>query len=124
MGGLSVWHWLIVIAVLVVLFGSARLPRAARALGRSMRILRSETRGAAQDEDEPRASAQRMREEAARLREEAARLERSAASPPEPKAQTAPRPGAEAASRPPPGTAAGDQPPHDAGDAGREPPVP
>lgn len=44
MGELSPWHWAIVIIVLVVLFGSRRLPDAARSLGRSARILKSELR--------------------------------------------------------------------------------
>ena len=42
MGELSAWHWLVVLAVAVVLFGSRRLPDAARSLGRSARILRAE----------------------------------------------------------------------------------
>ncbi|MFD7414149.1 Sec-independent protein translocase subunit TatA [Kitasatospora purpeofusca] len=42
--GLAPWHLLVVIAVLLVLFGSAKLPDAARSLGRSMRILKAETR--------------------------------------------------------------------------------
>nr|BEK63412.1 Sec-independent protein translocase subunit TatA [Kitasatospora purpeofusca] len=42
--GLEPWHLLVVIAVLLVLFGSAKLPDAARSLGRSMRILKAETR--------------------------------------------------------------------------------
>jgi sec-independent protein translocase protein TatA len=42
MGELSPWHWLIVIAVAVLLFGAKRLPDAARSLGRSARILRAE----------------------------------------------------------------------------------
>ncbi|GAB3979881.1 hypothetical protein GCM10029978_076450 [Actinoallomurus acanthiterrae] len=74
-GEFSIWHWLIVIAVFFVLFGSAKLPQAARSLGRSMRIFKSETRGLMTDDDPPTTSAQQMREEAARLREEAARLE-------------------------------------------------
>ena len=44
MGELSPWHWAIVIIVLVVLFGARRLPDAARSLGRSARILKSELR--------------------------------------------------------------------------------
>lgn len=71
MGSLSAWHWLIVIVVLVVLFGSARLPRAARSLGRSIRIFKSEIGRA--DEDR---SAQQTRQEAERPRADAARLER------------------------------------------------
>ena len=42
MGELSPWHWLIVIAVAIVLFGARRLPDAARSLGRSVRILKAE----------------------------------------------------------------------------------
>lgn len=44
MGELSPWHWAIVIIVLVVLFGARRLPDAARSIGRSARILKSELR--------------------------------------------------------------------------------
>ncbi|GJF10016.1 Sec-independent protein translocase protein TatA [Mycolicibacterium cyprinidarum] len=42
MGGLQPWHWVIVIAVFVVLFGAKKLPDAARSLGKSMRIFKSE----------------------------------------------------------------------------------
>jgi sec-independent protein translocase protein TatA len=51
MGELSPWHWAIVIIVLVVLFGARRLPDAARSLGRSARILKSELRA---NDAEPR----------------------------------------------------------------------
>ena len=44
MGALSPWHWAILILVLVLLFGSKRLPDAARSLGKSMRIFKSEVR--------------------------------------------------------------------------------
>jgi len=50
-GELSGWHWLIVIAVFVLLFGARRLPDAARSLGRSTRILKAELR--ADDRDPP-----------------------------------------------------------------------
>ncbi|QDQ97375.1 Sec-independent protein translocase subunit TatA [Tomitella fengzijianii] len=42
MGAMSPWHWAIVLIVLVLLFGSTRLPGAARGLGRSLRIFKSE----------------------------------------------------------------------------------
>ncbi|BBZ60899.1 Sec-independent protein translocase subunit TatA [Mycolicibacterium monacense] len=42
MGGLQPWHWVIVIAVFVLLFGAKKLPDAARSLGKSMRIFKSE----------------------------------------------------------------------------------
>ena len=45
MGELSAWHWAVVVVVAVLLFGSQRLPDAARSLGRSARILRAELRG-------------------------------------------------------------------------------
>jgi sec-independent protein translocase protein TatA len=44
-GELSAWHWAVVVVVAVLLFGSQRLPDAARSLGRSARILRAELRG-------------------------------------------------------------------------------
>lgn len=42
--GLEPWHLLVLAIVLVVLFGSKKLPDTARALGKSMRILKSETK--------------------------------------------------------------------------------
>ena len=44
MGGLQPWHWVIVIAVFVLLFGAKKLPDAARSLGKSMRIFKSEVK--------------------------------------------------------------------------------
>ncbi|MDQ1641144.1 MAG: sec-independent protein translocase protein TatA [Actinomycetota bacterium] len=38
------WEIVIILALLVVLFGSKRLPDAARGLGRSMRIFKAETK--------------------------------------------------------------------------------
>jgi sec-independent protein translocase protein TatA len=62
MGGLSWWHWLIIIAVFIVLFGAKRLPDAARSLGRSLRIIKAETRGLAEDDVRGKADAQSGRE--------------------------------------------------------------
>ncbi|KAA2252696.1 twin-arginine translocase TatA/TatE family subunit [Solihabitans fulvus] len=42
MGGLSPVHWLIVLVVVLILFGAKRLPDAARGVGRSLRIFKSE----------------------------------------------------------------------------------
>ncbi len=42
MGGLQPWHWLIIIAAFILLFGAKKLPDAARSLGKSMRIFKSE----------------------------------------------------------------------------------
>jgi sec-independent protein translocase protein TatA len=44
------WHIAILAVVLVVLFGSRRLPDAARSLGRSMRIFKSELRSMHDDD--------------------------------------------------------------------------
>ncbi|WP_300611187.1 Sec-independent protein translocase subunit TatA [Trebonia sp.] len=49
----SPWKILIVAVVVIVLFGSKKLPDAARSLGRSMRILKTELQ--ARDDDEPAA---------------------------------------------------------------------
>ena len=43
MGALRPWHIMVLVAVLVLLFGAKRLPGAARSLGQSMRILKTET---------------------------------------------------------------------------------
>jgi TatA/E family protein of Tat protein translocase len=89
---------LIVLLVVVLIFGSAKLPQLARSLGKSARILKAETKGLRDDDDkddkdksEARDSAaterdgEATRDRAAQLRAEAARLEREAA------AQDAPR---------------------------------
>jgi sec-independent protein translocase protein TatA len=44
------WHWLIIVAAFVLLFGAKRLPDAARGVGRSLRILKSEV-GAMSSDD-------------------------------------------------------------------------
>ncbi|BDM73135.1 hypothetical protein HEK616_66220 [Streptomyces nigrescens] len=43
------WHLFLIIAVLVLLFGSKKLPDMARGLGRSMRILKSEAKALKDD---------------------------------------------------------------------------
>ena len=56
MGGLQPWHWVIVIAVFVLLFGAKKLPDAARSLGKSMRIFKSEIKEM-QSDSKPEATA-------------------------------------------------------------------
>ncbi len=51
----SPWKILIVAVVIIVLFGSKKLPDAARSLGKSMRILKTEV--GSMHEDEPAADA-------------------------------------------------------------------
>lgn len=83
---------LIILLVVVLIFGSAKLPQLARSLGKSARILKAETKGLREDDDDapadrpaqaaaqPAAQPEDPRERAARLREEAARLDREAAA--------------------------------------------
>jgi sec-independent protein translocase protein TatA len=54
----SPWKILIVAVVLIVLFGSKKLPGAARSLGQSMRILKKEVGSLHDDEPDPGAPAQ------------------------------------------------------------------
>ncbi|QHC23708.1 twin-arginine translocase TatA/TatE family subunit [Streptomyces sp. GS7] len=53
---LEPWHLVILVAVVVLIFGSKKLPDTARALGKSMRILKSETNAMKDDgaSNEPR----------------------------------------------------------------------
>jgi sec-independent protein translocase protein TatA len=44
------WELVLVLLVIVVVFGSKRLPDSARSLGRSMRILKAETKGLRDDD--------------------------------------------------------------------------
>jgi sec-independent protein translocase protein TatA len=46
-------HLLLILVVVVVLFGSRRLPDAARGLGRSMRIFKAEVKQMKDDDTEP-----------------------------------------------------------------------
>jgi sec-independent protein translocase protein TatA len=50
MGGFSWWHWLIILAVFILLFGAKKLPDAARGVGRSLRILKSEVSAMHEDD--------------------------------------------------------------------------
>ena len=53
----SPWKILIIAVVIIVLFGSRKLPHAARSLGQSMRILKKEVQGLHEDEQEAPAQA-------------------------------------------------------------------
>jgi sec-independent protein translocase protein TatA len=58
MGFVRPWHIAVLVVVLILLFGAKRLPDAARSLGRSMRILKAETKGLADDDVAGKAEAQ------------------------------------------------------------------
>jgi sec-independent protein translocase protein TatA len=62
MGAVRPWHIAVVVVVLILLFGAKRLPDAARSLGRSMRILKAETKGLADDDVAGKAEAQAGRQ--------------------------------------------------------------
>jgi len=51
---LEPWHVIVLLLVVVVLFGYKRLPDAARSMGRSMRIFKSEVDSMRNDDDKNR----------------------------------------------------------------------
>ena len=53
-------HVLIILALLVIFFGARRLPDAARGIGRSMRVFRSELRGMNDDDTQNQTGAQQQ----------------------------------------------------------------
>lgn len=50
LGDLQPWHIILIVVVFVLLFGSKKLPGAARSVGQSLRIFKSEMREAAKDD--------------------------------------------------------------------------
>jgi sec-independent protein translocase protein TatA len=50
MGALRPWHIAVLVVVMILLFGAKRLPDAARSLGRSLRIIKAETKSLADDD--------------------------------------------------------------------------
>ena len=62
---LGAGEWLILLLVIVVLFGSAKLPTLARSLGQSMRILKAETKGLHDEEKPAPAEAQQQPQQTA-----------------------------------------------------------
>jgi len=53
MRSLGATEILLLLVVVLLLFGAKRLPDAARGLGRSLRILKAETRGLTEDQQSP-----------------------------------------------------------------------
>ena len=62
--GLEPWHLLVLAIVIILLFGSKKLPEAARGLGKSMRILKSEAKAMKEDGAAPAPAAQPQSEPA------------------------------------------------------------
>jgi sec-independent protein translocase protein TatA len=50
MPGLKPWHIIVVVLVVLLLFGAKRLPDLARSVGRSLRIIKAETRTLVDDD--------------------------------------------------------------------------
>ena len=50
-GEFSVWHLLILAGVFVLLFGAKKLPDAARSIGKSLRIFKTEVKGLHDDDE-------------------------------------------------------------------------
>jgi sec-independent protein translocase protein TatA len=50
-------EWLVILAIVILVFGAAKLPDLARGTGQALRIFKSETKGL-RDDDEPQAPAQ------------------------------------------------------------------
>ena len=85
MGWDAPWHWVVLAILVIALFGYKKLPDAARAMGRSLRIFKTEIKGMSEDD--------KTREAAARA------SDRDAAPPPKspPPAVEAPAPPSESA---------------------------
>lgn len=54
LGGLQGWHLLIILAVILLLFGAAKLPALAKSMGQSARVFKGEMK-AMKEEDASRA---------------------------------------------------------------------
>jgi sec-independent protein translocase protein TatA len=54
------WELILVLLVVLLLFGSKRLPDSARALGRSLRIFKAETKGLRGDDEDKTAQQPRF----------------------------------------------------------------
>lgn len=51
MGALRGWHIVVLLIVVLLLFGAPRLPELARSLGKSLRILKEETKALTSDDE-------------------------------------------------------------------------
>jgi sec-independent protein translocase protein TatA len=56
MGGLTGWHLLIIVAVILLLFGAAKLPALAKSVGQSARVFKGEMKAMKDDDAAPKAS--------------------------------------------------------------------
>lgn len=47
-------EWLVILAIVVLVFGAAKLPDLARGTGQALRIFKAETKGLKDDDEEPK----------------------------------------------------------------------
>lgn len=45
------WEWILILAVIILLFGAAKLPQLARGTGQALRIFKAETKGLRDEDD-------------------------------------------------------------------------
>ncbi len=65
MGGLSIWHWIIVLVVVLLIFGTKRLRGAGRDLGEAVKGFKEGMKG----DDKPAQLGDQSRDDAASSRE-------------------------------------------------------
>lgn len=53
MGAMQPWHWIVLLVVVLLLFGSTRLPGLAKSVGQSMKIFKKEIKDLRDDNDDP-----------------------------------------------------------------------
>jgi sec-independent protein translocase protein TatA len=66
MGWDAPWHWVILAIVVIALFGYKKLPDASRAVGRSLRIFKTEIKGMTDDDSARKSQAEPVSPDSAR----------------------------------------------------------
>ena len=59
--GLTGWHFLIILAVILLLFGAAKLPALAKSMGQSARVFKGEMKAMKEEDSRPTADGSRSR---------------------------------------------------------------
>ena len=54
MGAMQPWHWIVLLVVVLLLFGSTRLPGLAKSVGQSMKIFKKEIKDLREDDSDGR----------------------------------------------------------------------
>ncbi|WP_285104820.1 Sec-independent protein translocase subunit TatA [Promicromonospora sp. MEB111] len=57
MGAMQPWHWIVLLVVVLLLFGSTRLPGLAKSVGQSMKIFKKEIKDMREDRSDADGSA-------------------------------------------------------------------